>query len=125
MPARQDRSNQSPFPPDYRRKEVRHGTQTDPHPHRGRTCRSCGAGTSSRGAAVNCAEHSKIVEFLGSHYSETLLAVGLINEAAVLEVYASERGSWTIVVTNVSGRSCVVFAGQNWEAVPVGPGVKT
>jgi hypothetical protein len=76
-------------------------------------------------AQLNCAEHSKIVEFLGSHYSETLLAVGLINEAAVLEVYASERGSWTIVVTNVSGRSCVVFAGQNWEAVPVGPGVKT
>jgi len=74
---------------------------------------------------LNCAEHSKIVEFLGSHYSETLLAVGLINETAILEVYASESGSWTMLVTNVSGRSCVVFAGQNWETVPVGPGVKT
>jgi hypothetical protein len=73
----------------------------------------------------NCAEHSKIVEFLGSHYSETLLAVGLINEAALLEVYVSKGGSWTMLVTNVSGRSCVIFAGQNWETVPVGPGVKT
>ena len=73
----------------------------------------------------NCAEHSKIVEFLGSHYSEKLLAVGLINEAAILEVYVSESGSWTILVTNVSGRSCVVFAGQNWETVPVDPDVKT
>ncbi|MBW9065197.1 hypothetical protein JNB71_17985 [Rhizobium herbae] len=74
---------------------------------------------------LNCAEHSKIVEFLGSHYSETLQAIGLINDAAILEVYVSKGGSWTILVTNVSGRSCVVFAGQNWETLPIGPGLKT
>lgn len=73
----------------------------------------------------NCAEHSKVVEFLGSHYSETLVAVGLINEGAILEVYVAASGSWTMLVTNVSGRSCVVFAGQNWETVPVEPDAKT
>lgn len=73
----------------------------------------------------NCAEHSKVVEFLGSHYSETLMAVGLINEGAILEVYVAASGSWTMLVTNVSGRSCVIFAGQNWEAIPVDPDVKT
>jgi hypothetical protein len=39
---------------------------------------------------LNCAEHSKVVDFLGSHYSETLQAVGFINQAAILEVYVSE-----------------------------------
>ncbi|CAN7234802.1 hypothetical protein LJR235_000872 [Pararhizobium sp. LjRoot235] len=73
----------------------------------------------------NCAEHSKVVEFLRSHYSETLVAVGLINEGAILEVYVAASGSWTMLVTNVSGRSCVVFAGQNWETVPVEPDAKT
>jgi hypothetical protein len=76
-------------------------------------------------AAFNCAEHSKVVESLGSRYSETLKAVGLINPAAILEVYASESGSWTMLVTSVDGDSCVVFAGENWETLPVDPGMKT
>ncbi|URK87023.1 hypothetical protein LP421_24420 [Rhizobium sp. RCAM05350] len=73
----------------------------------------------------NCAEHSQVVESLGSHYSETLKAIGLINQAAILEVYVSESGSWTMLVTNVNGHSCVVFAGENWETIPVDPGLKT
>lgn len=73
----------------------------------------------------NCAEHSKVVESLGSHYSETLQAVGLINQAAILEVFVSESGSWTMLVTNVDGHSCVVFAGESWETLPIVPGLKT
>lgn len=74
---------------------------------------------------LNCTEHSKIVEFLGSHYSETLSSVGLINQAAILEVYVSQEGTWTMIVTNVNGNSCVVFAGDNWETLSVPPGFKT
>jgi hypothetical protein len=73
----------------------------------------------------NCAEHSKVVESLGSHYSETLRAIGLINQDAILEVYVSERGSWTMLVTNVNGHSCVIFAGESWETLPVSPDLKT
>lgn len=73
----------------------------------------------------NCAEHSKVVDSLGSNYSETLLAVGLVNQAAILEVYVSESGTWTILVTNVNGHSCVVFAGESWETLPFVPGLKT
>ncbi|PZM13922.1 hypothetical protein [Rhizobium tubonense] len=74
---------------------------------------------------LNCAEHSQVVDFLGSHYSETLQAVGFINQAAILEVYVSESGSWTMLVTNANGSSCVVFAGQSWESIPMVPGLKT
>jgi hypothetical protein len=74
---------------------------------------------------LNCAEHSKVVDFLGSHYSETLQAVGFINQAVILEVYVSENGSWTMLVTTANGSSCVVFAGQSWETIPGVPGLKT
>lgn len=73
----------------------------------------------------NCAERSKVVESLGTHYSETLQAVGLINQAAILEVFVSESGTWTMLVTNLSGHSCVVFAGEGWETLPIAPGLKT
>ncbi|MCV9966465.1 hypothetical protein OIU34_31825 [Pararhizobium sp. BT-229] len=73
----------------------------------------------------NCAEHSQVVESLGSHYSETLQAVGLINQTAILEVFVSESGTWTMLVTNLEGHSCVVFAGESWEALAIVPGLKT
>lgn len=73
----------------------------------------------------NCAEHSQVVESLDSHYSETLQAVGLINQGAILEVFVSESGTWTMLVTNLEGRSCVVFAGESWEALAIVPGLKT
>jgi hypothetical protein len=75
--------------------------------------------------ALNCAERSRVVESLGTHYSETLHAVGLINQAAILEVLISESGTWTMLVTNLNGRSCVVFAGEGWETLPIVPGLKT
>ncbi|ASY62182.1 conserved hypothetical signal peptide protein [Sinorhizobium sojae CCBAU 05684] len=71
---------------------------------------------------VNCAQRSQVIEFLARQYAEKQAAVGLINPRAVMELYAADSGSWTLIVTDVSGRSCVIFAGQSWDAkVPVGP----
>ncbi|MCA1493747.1 hypothetical protein [Sinorhizobium alkalisoli] len=70
---------------------------------------------------VNCAERSQVIEFLARQYAEKQAAVGLINPRAVMELYAADSGTWTLIVTDVSGRSCVIFAGQSWDAkVPVG-----
>jgi hypothetical protein len=33
----------------------------------------------------------------------------------VLEVFASDTGSWTITVTLPSGMTCLVATGQGWE----------
>ena len=74
---------------------------------------------------LNCAKRSTVVESLGTHYAETLQAVGLINQAAILEVFVSQSGTWTMLVTNLNGQSCVVFAGEAWETLPIIPGLKT
>ena len=74
---------------------------------------------------LNCAQRAKVVEYLGARHSETLSAVGFINRSAVFELYSSKNGSWTVLVTGVSGLSCVVFAGESWEAIPQRPGTRT
>ncbi|RVK19758.1 hypothetical protein CN165_11905 [Sinorhizobium medicae] len=71
---------------------------------------------------VNCAERSQVIELLTRQNEEKQAAVGQINPQAVMELYAADGGSWTLIVTDVSGRSCVVLAGKSWEqVVQVGP----
>lgn len=75
-------------------------------------------------SVMNCAERSQVIEFLARQYAEKQAAVGLINQQAVMELYAADSGSWTLIITDVSGRSCVILAGKSWETViPVGPKV--
>jgi len=73
----------------------------------------------------SCAGRSKIVNFLDSNFAEKLKAVGLIDQNAILEVYAAESGTWALVVTDVHGISCVVLFGDSWETMPNLPGLAT
>jgi hypothetical protein len=66
-----------------------------------------------------CAERNNVVDTLGSQYKESPRAIGLVSQEAVLEVFVSESGSWTVVVTDPKGVSCVLAAGQSWEEIPV------
>ncbi|MFT4181688.1 MAG: hypothetical protein QM636_07185 [Rhizobium sp.] len=75
-------------------------------------------------AMLACAERANLVAFLGEHYSEKLSAVGQLDAKTIVEIFASENGSWTMMITNVSGQSCVILTGQNWESIPVLPGPK-
>jgi len=73
-----------------------------------------------------CAPRKDLVAQLGSQYNETQKAVGLLGEQAVMEVYASEQGTWTILTTDTNGQSCIVAAGDGWDdsfAILAGRGV--
>ncbi|MBY3102041.1 hypothetical protein HFO68_23830 [Rhizobium laguerreae] len=73
----------------------------------------------------SCAGRPEIVNFLDKNFAEKLTAVGLINQNAVLEVYAAESGTWTLIVTDVHGISCVLLSGDSWDTMPVLPGLAT
>src|SRR5690606_41629380 len=49
-------------------------------------------------------------------FNERQKAVGLLGEQAVMEVFASEQGTWTILTTDTNGTSCIVAAGDGWDA---------
>ncbi len=70
-------------------------------------------------AEVPCAERGEIVKKLSDEYKEKAQAVGVINPNAVVEVFVSENGTWTIIATGTDGKSCVLSAGEGWESTQI------
>ncbi|TIL44904.1 MAG: hypothetical protein E5Y86_14580 [Mesorhizobium sp.] len=66
-----------------------------------------------------CVEHRDLVAHLSEQFQERQFAFGLIGQIAIMEVYVADSGSWTIIVTDVAGRSCIVAAGEHWENVVI------
>lgn len=75
-------------------------------------------GTSAAGAQYQyCVEHGVLVAHLSENFQEKQFAFGLIGQTAIMEVFVGESGTWTIIVTDVAGTSCIIAAGNNWESV--------
>ncbi|UYV37287.1 hypothetical protein N4R57_20440 [Rhodobacteraceae bacterium D3-12] len=71
-------------------------------------------------AADNCAERAQVVTRLQEQYSEQLTAGGLhgqTSKTSVVEVWSSpETGTFTVMVTDAQGQSCIVATGTDWYA---------
>ncbi|WP_299353994.1 hypothetical protein [uncultured Shimia sp.] len=63
----------------------------------------------------NCAPREVVLQRLTEGYGETRQAIGLGANNVVVEVFASETGSWTITVTLPNGATCLVASGQAYE----------
>jgi len=76
----------------------------------------------SQAQTANCGDRTKVVERLASKYGEVRQSMGLAQNNGVLEVFASpDSGTWTIVITLPSGMTCLVAAGEAFEAVEDAP----
>jgi hypothetical protein len=65
--------------------------------------------------AAACAPRSAIVDLLAARHGEVLVARGVTNKGGLLETFASQSGTWTILLTSPSGRSCLVATGDGWQ----------
>jgi hypothetical protein len=66
----------------------------------------------------NCAAHGDVVARLADGYGESRQSIALGANNTVVEVFASEEtGTWTITVTTPGGPTCLVAAGQAYQAV--------
>jgi hypothetical protein len=77
------------------------------------------AGIASAQAQQNCGPHGDLIAHLGDKYQERQLGYGTVGNFAIMEIYASAAGSWTVIVTDVAGKSCIVAAGEGWETTIV------
>ena len=66
-------------------------------------------------AEPRCGPRAEVLEMLGERYEETRRGIGVAGPTQVLEVFASVEGSWTVLVTDPEGRSCMVASGRGWE----------
>ncbi|AGB70251.1 MULTISPECIES: hypothetical protein [Rhizobium] len=78
-------------------------------------------GNAAAQVTLACAKRVDIVAFLGDHLSEKLSAVGKLDQSTIVEIYAAEGGNWTLLMSDVSGRSCIILSGDSWESIPVLP----
>ena len=62
-----------------------------------------------------CRPRAEMVSFLFDRFSEEPRAFGMIDQRALMTIYVSNSGTWTIVVTKTDGVSCIVAAGGLWE----------
>ncbi|MFN7224431.1 MAG: hypothetical protein ACK4MS_10470 [Paracoccaceae bacterium] len=68
-------------------------------------------------AAPQCGPHAVVVRHLGDKWAESRHGIGIAADGSVVEIYASAPGSWTLIVTNPHGLTCLIASGQGWDAV--------
>ncbi len=66
-----------------------------------------------------CMPHQDAVDKLQKRFEERVVAMGLgQDQKSVIEIFVSQKGSWTILMTLNNGMSCITAAGQNWTDMP-------
>ena len=64
-----------------------------------------------------CGRRDQVIDLLATKYGETRQGMGIADNSAVMEVYASDAtGTWTITVSSADGMMCLVASGQGYEA---------
>jgi hypothetical protein len=76
-------------------------------------------GLAGEAAAMQCANHDSMAKALTVKFKETRRAMGVVNSTAVMEVFMSPQGTWTVVVTDTRGIACIAASGDGWQDVPV------
>lgn len=73
-----------------------------------------------------CFEREDALARLQNLHGEAVIARGLTSEGKeMVELLASQDGTWTILVTNTDGQTCMVGSGEAWtkvEMIEDGPG---
>ena len=75
--------------------------------------------SSAAAMEIRCAKHQQMVGLLTKKFSEAPLAMGTVNQDRFMQLFVSEAGSWTILVTKADGEACILAAGENWERLAV------
>lgn len=78
--------------------------------------------TPANADAPRCSQRESLVSYLSTKYKEFPRGIGLLGEGekgGVLEIFTTDSGStWSIIMTNSKGWSCLVSAGEDWNYRP-------
>lgn len=65
-----------------------------------------------------CLPRADAIAKLAQNYQEQQVGIGVTTRgSSLVELYVSERGTWTILMTRADGISCITAAGENWSPV--------
>jgi hypothetical protein len=67
-------------------------------------------------APLLCGERNDVLTKLAADFRERPASVALTNDGQLLEVLKSDsKLTWTILITNPDGVTCLVAAGESWQ----------
>jgi len=61
-----------------------------------------------------CGPRDRLVEYLDKEWHETHAGIGVMNRNVVIELFVSADGTFTVVASHTSGKSCIIAEGVNW-----------
>lgn len=74
-------------------------------------------------------DHDRVRTFLEGKYQEAPIGRGITANGGILELYASEEGSFTVILRtppglNSGSHSCYMVGGHDWQVLKglIGPG---
>jgi hypothetical protein len=73
----------------------------------------------SQAAAAMCGTHDSVKKLLVDRYEESSRGLGLVSDQGIVELYTSDKGTWSILMTTSEGRTCVIAAGHTWQEFEV------
>lgn len=70
-----------------------------------------------------CGSHAAVGRWLKKSFAETPFVRGLQGDGRMFELYMAKQGStWTAVVTDPAGQSCIVTEGTSMDVLPQATG---
>ena len=68
--------------------------------------------------AQQCDQRARVLGHLAQKYKEAPVAIGLTSTGGMVEVLTTgDGGTWTIILSNPNGTSCLVAAGEGWRGL--------
>ena len=65
-----------------------------------------------------CDWRDKIADMLAAKYKEAPTATGIASRGSLVEVFTTkDHETWTIIITNTKGWSCIAAAGEAWREI--------
>ena len=72
--------------------------------------------TNVEAAQRMCGERAKLADFLKKKYQEAPIGLGVGGSGkTVYEVFTSQKGTWTVMMTMTTGKSCIMATGHSWR----------
>ncbi len=68
-----------------------------------------------------CGDRAEIIKVLGTKYKELPTAFGIAGQRNLAELFVAKTGSWTMLITEPKGVTCILATGQGWEELPPPP----
>ena len=77
----------------------------------------------SANAMPRCEPRDAALSHLEQAYAEQVIGRGLTSGGhAMVEVLVSDAGSWSVVVTDTHGRTCLLATGDDWMPIALAVG---